>query len=252
MTTTSRSNRQINVVVAIGYHSYAQDLPSAITSALQLNGLSVRVLILDSSPNGDALVRMGPYALDRRITIKRRLCKRAYSSRNNLIRIANTMTTCTWLIRLDADDTLVPDAKLVTVLKHCSSKYDAVLAGNVQVNSNNRVIGHNYAIPGLLRPAVLLKRLTGMASGRFKDELPSCNLVLRLPCSHFYPAIRSAEDHFLLTKLLLKCSRRIKIARCLLLTRYKVGGTTTVSNLQTNSYIKSRQKILEWAKSRAA
>jgi hypothetical protein len=120
----------------------------------------------------------------------------------------------------------------------------------VQLNPAGSVIGVNRAHRSIAKPDSLMRRLDGMCAGKSRYELPSCNLILRLPCKWRYPAIGSAEDHFLLTKIIITAPHSLRVDPGLMVTCYTVGGLTTMSNKSRGRYMRSRARIQKWAMSR--
>ena len=247
---TKRNDLLVGVVVGVTYHDESQNLRRAVVSALALKFVRVAILVVDSSPRFDSATRLGPLASDSRVMISRGGYKTAFGARNALIRAANRLVGFDWLLRLDADDSLLPCSGLGPSLERCRKGVGALLGGNVQLNPAGSVIGVNRAHRSIAKPASLMRRLAGMCAGKLHHELPSCNLILRLPCKWRYPAIGSAEDHFLLTKIILTAPHSLRVDPGLMVTRYTVGGLTTMSNKSRGRYVRSRAKILKWAMNR--
>lgn len=235
------------VVVCIGYHGRPAGLLRAVTSALSQDGVELRVLVLDSSRHGDASRHLSRWRDDPRVLVRRRACSRAFSSRNALIRWANSLGSAGWMLRLDADDAFAPGLRISSLLRRVPKSVTAVLGGNRQVSRDGEVVGLNFPSLTFLKPTRLLARLEGMAKGRFVDELPSCNLALRIPTPHRYPRILSAEDHFLVARLLLRQPGRVRLLTRTLVTDYTLGGQATADNRAEGSYMKARTQIHAWA-----
>ena len=86
-----------------------------------------------------------------------------------------------------------------------------------------------------------------MAAGVLKDELPSCNLILRAGLGWRYPARKSAEDHWLLASILLKTRPAYILVSQVELVDYRVGGALTLANKREGLYLAQRRALLEEA-----
>ena len=104
----------------------------------------------------------------------------------------------------------------------------------------------NRATPKLADTIYLLNRLKQMSEGIAKAELPSCNVFMTPNSLQDYPEISSAEDHFLLVRLLLS-DKKIEFAEDILLTIYNLSGNKTADNKQTEKYLNARKQLYEEA-----
>jgi hypothetical protein len=174
--------------------------------------------------------------------------KSAYAARNRLICHAERKyPTLRWHVRLDADDRFTSCHSLAVVIRSAKPRHRIILAGNRQLGPDDALIGLNLPSSRLLGRSGLISRLQGMASGSFKDELPSCNLIMRAGCGWRYPAKPSAEDHWLLASLLLRMPRaQVHLCQETLID-YRVGGSLTSANKKLGLYLAQRAKLLEAA-----
>lgn len=85
-----------------------------------------------------------------------------------------------------------------------------------------------------------------MSKGIAEAELPSCNVFMTPNSLQDYPEISSAEDHFLLVRLLLS-DKKIEFAEDILLTIYNLSGNKTADNKQTEKYLNARKQLYEEA-----
>lgn len=236
------------VLVAIAFHQSRQPLLRAVRSAISLPGVATSVVVLDSTPRALARLKLRNVPINACIRYRRARCSTAYAARNALISIANSMAkSYDWLVRLDADDTFVTDIDILGELGRKHFDKAAVLFGNNQVDKAGQIVGRNMPSAHLLNTSYLLRRLRKMASGDFSAELPSCNLVLRLPTKWRYPALKSAEDHALLAKVCVTAPTELGIGKRVPLVNYTLNGPTTKDNHLNNRYLSSRHRVLHMA-----
>jgi len=246
---TARNSPAPRVLVAVAFHRPEQPLLRAVRSALTIKGVEATVLVLDSTPGSVARARLRALSGAGHIVCRKSRCRSAYSARNQLIRIGNTLARShDWIIRLDADDKITSGADIAQVLASHHKSKGAVLFGNNQVGRSGRITGRNMPCDRLLSRDYLLRRLDRMASGDFKAELPSCNLVLRLPTRWRYPSLLSAEDHALLAEICLKTPADLAVVRHVTLVDYNLVGATTDLNLRNERYLSARRTILRMAR----
>lgn len=244
-----RSEKPV-IAIGIAFHSSGQRLVEAVDSALaqEVPGHDVQVLVLDSSPSGVARRLLGLRRAPPRVRIVRANARTAYAARNKLIAVAEArLPGLSWHVRLDADDRFASVSALADALRSARPIHRAVLAGNRQLGPDGRLIGRNIPTRRLLDRGYLLNRLSGMAAGVLRDELPSCNLILRAGLGWRYPAKRSAEDHWLLASLLMKMRPgHIRVSQVELVD-YRVGGALTLANRRKGLYLAQRRDLLEAA-----
>lgn len=238
------------IAIGIAFHSASQRLSEAVDSALaqKVPGHVLQVVVLDSSPSGMAHRLLGRRRSLPGIHIVRANARTAYAARNRLIAIAEARWAgLRWHVRLDSDDRFASGSALADALHAVRPIHRVVLAGNRQLGPDDRLIGRNVPTRRLLSKRYLLGRLAGMAEGVLKDELPSCNLILRAGLGWRYPAKKSAEDHWLLASLLLKVRPAHILVSQVELIDYRVGGALTLANKREGSYLAQRRSLLEEA-----
>ena len=111
-----------------------------------------------------------------------------------------------WICRLDTDDVLASTNSLEQIYDQLQAADNTVQwapAGNRLVEGGSLLNRVNKATPDLANPTYVLDRLQSMANGESEAELPSCNLWIRTGFKAVYPGLESAEDHWLVTHLLL-------------------------------------------------
>lgn len=164
------------------------------------------------------------------------------------------------LLRLDADDFLEESNIIHTVEKYFFSStfyfYKPqtrqtchwLLMGNTLSCNGLKLNRINYATNQLKNRQYLLERLSAMRYGLAEAELPSCNLIWKSEHSIHYPALKSAEDHLLLTDCLLRYKNdRFYIEEEKLYANYSLSGNLTANNKQAKIYQQSRQFIFNYA-----
>jgi glycosyltransferase involved in cell wall biosynthesis len=244
-----RSKRPV-IAIGIAFHSAAQKLSEAVDSALAQNvpGHDIQVLVLDSSPSGAARQLLGSRRSLPGVKVMRANARTAHAARNRLIAIAEARwPELRWHVRLDSDDRFASDSALAKALRYARPIHRAIVAGNRQLGPEDRLIGRNIPTRSLLSRRQLLNRLSSMAAGILKAELPSCNLILRAGLRWRYPAKKSAEDHWLLASLLLKMPKSHILVRQVEMVDYRVGGAVTLANRRQGLYLAQRIALLEEA-----
>ena len=243
-------SKKLVIAIGIAFHSAAQRLSEAVDSALvqKVPGHDLQVVVLDSSPSGAARRLLGRRRSLPNVHIVRANARTAHTARNRLIAVAEARWPgLRWHVRLDSDDRFASDSALADVLHAVRPTHHAVLAGNRQLGPDDKLIGRNIPTRRLLNRRSLLNRLAGMAAGVLKDELPSCNLILRAGLGWRYPAKKSAEDHWLVASILMKTRPAYIHVSQVELVDYRVGGALTLANKREGLYLAQRRALLEEA-----
>ena len=156
-------------------------------------------------------------------------CGTPARSRNAILDyVDDHLPSVRWVARLDADDRFCTPGSLAAAVEigdRLSSAF--VLGGNRLIADGQLLERVNVATPQLLNSKVVLNRLKEMAEGTADNELPSCNLLLRRGLGHRYPDVRSAEDHWLVARLLLQHSSAGAILQDVLYSDYTLTGKVT-------------------------
>jgi glycosyltransferase involved in cell wall biosynthesis len=238
------------IVIGIAFHSRAQPLVKAVVSAMAqaVAGHDVRVVVLDSSISGCARRLLRRLRFNQKVHVIRGSAKSAYAARNCLIRYSEgRWHDLIWHVRLDADDRFVAEGALANTLRAAKPRHRVVLAGNRQIGPDGALVGRNMPSGRILHRSYLLARLSRMAAGDFKAELPSCNLILRAGFGWRYPARRSAEDHWMVASILLTLRPEWVSVRRTELVNYALGGALTSANKKSAHYLLQRKALLEAA-----
>jgi glycosyltransferase involved in cell wall biosynthesis len=235
-------------VIGIALRNGCATVRRALQSALAQEevGMPVGALILDDgSTDGweDAVADLLPRP---RVAVARARHGAAWRVRNALMALAERLCPrLRWHARLDADDLFRgPHALRDLVAGADRPDVVAVLAGNRQRLAGRLLRWPNRAVARLLDRRYLLARLEGMARLEPRAELPSCNLLLRAHAGLRYPAEESAEDHWLVARLLLQHHGRVRVTPRLLCCEYTLAGAVTRGNRQAQVYRDSRRRLL--------
>lgn len=250
------------LVVMIPIKDGAQTIKRTLLSFLNQKGYSRRVMAIISDDNSQDNWRESSAELlkESLFSVVKTAQGSSYANRNFLLGlIRRTSSGIKAVIRLDSDDYFENSYVLRTVERqfftstHHLYRYsppqscNMLLLGNSLSRQGMREKSVNRALNSLKRESYLLERLEAMSRGYAEAELPSCNLVWSPETNLFYPPIKSAEDHFLLTDVLIKHkSYNLRIDEDELLVNYSLSGETTASNRQSRDYIRARKALFNY------
>jgi glycosyltransferase involved in cell wall biosynthesis len=164
------------------------------------------------------------------------------------------------LLRLDADD-LLEESNIVQIIENyffSSTVYfyqpdtrtvcHLLLMGNTLSCYGLKLNRINCASNRLKNSLYLLEQLDAMRHGIPEAELPSCNLIWKPELPIWYPALKSAEDHLLLTHCLLRYKNNdFYLEEEKLYANYSLSGDMTANNKRADIYLQSRQFIFNYA-----
>ena len=200
--------RYFDVVVVVITTDDSNTFERAIQSIFrQKTTAKIGVLVLGMNNSDSWESRHDSILTDSSVIYHKAEMRRSYDSRNLAMKLAEEyFPPSSWLCRLDHDDYLFGEASIEEVWSRIrgSSRYYWALSGNLQI-CTGKVLSHpNLPSAELIwNPESLLHRLRGMVAGDSSLELPSCNLWLRNCYQVYYPPFKSAEDHWLVTQLIL-------------------------------------------------
>lgn len=162
--------------------------------------------------------------------------------------VRNRLPNAEWIVRLDADDYLASDNVLYQLEQViCEQRPDVILSGNYQSVDGKITDFQNIATNQLLDLSHLRERVRQMSVGIAHAELPSCNLVLRVPIAANYPNVSSGEDHMLVLHYLLhRHFYRVVCAEHILQTVYSLDGQQTKDNKKTENFLSMRRRMLAY------
>jgi len=154
-----------------------------------------------------------------------------------------------WVARLDSDD-YFSSSHVLSRMSYLGKKNNAkyVLGGNELIKNGKKITKKNYASLKLKNKKYILKILKQMANGTAYNEIPSCNLLLAAKCGWRYPDLTSAEDHWLVSDLLINHANEGIIFKNILYCNYTLSGKTTQLNTNHGNHLKIRKKLYDASK----
>lgn len=250
----SASARAAEVVIGICLHNQAAKLPRALDSALTQQivqqGRGVIVILDDGSTDGwQSAVE---YMLsDPKVIVLTANCGSAAKARNALLDwVDEHLPAAAWVARLDADDRFAC-AEAVTAMVGVGEQAEARFV----LGSNHLELGgvpqphSNIADSKWLHDTERLVRfIEAFCLGQADQELPSCNLLLRTRSEIRYPHTRSAEDHWLVARLLILEYERGVILPYPVVSVYSLGGELTSANRHSDHWYRQRERLAQAAR----
>jgi len=164
------------------------------------------------------------------------------------------------LLRLDADDFLAESNIIHIIENYFFSSTFYFYKPDTRTACHLLLMGNALSCDGLKLNRIncasnrlkknnpyLLEQLDAMRYGVAEAELPSCNLIWQPEMPIKYPALKSAEDHLLLTHCLLTYKNQFYIEEEKLYANYSLSGSMTANNKRAEIYLQSRQFIFNYA-----
>ena len=242
--------QQAEIVVVMALRNQAVYLSSALASALgqniELGRLAVLILDDQSSDNWQETAHI--LLADPRVVIAHGVCGSAAHARNALLDLVDLhFPSAKWVARLDADDTFAsPNVLQAMTVEGERTDASFVLGSNHLLLNNQHLPESNIADPVALRdPRQLLEFIEAFCQQRAQFELPSCNLVLRARLGIRYPLIRSAEDHWLVSSLLLFRASEAAIVPYPVYCTYRLDGSTSQQNRDSTEWHQTRMRLAQ-------
>lgn len=238
------------LVIGVAIHNSRISIRKAIESILQQKMVKqeIWIFLCDDDSCDDWKNEIKDYLEDERIIYWKVNFHNVSKVRNFISDFIKTYYGNISLIgRLDSDDEFASDDVLFGIEKiHEETQADFIIAGNY-LKLNNKILDKvNNPSNLLLNHDYLLNRLKEMADGTAENELPSCNLFMTPENIRYYPDIKSAEDHFVVARILWNRENlNVVIAENLLLTIYSFNGSVTSENKTENNYIYARKALYE-------
>lgn len=243
------------VVVTVNVHDQAGALGACLESIAQQEppGGGVGVVVIDDGSSDDWAETVGRFRQRLRLVVCQMRCGSPARARNAALAFVDAaMRKARWVARLDADDRFSTTRSLASACALGSRRGARWVLGGNRLVQGGRLLGReNRATEALLRASTVLSILQAMSEGTAENELPSCNLLLRPRAGWRYPEVESAEDHWLVTDLLLNHAAAGAILTEPPYCDYNLGGEVTAANRRTTRYVSSRQALFararEWA-----
>ena len=245
---------QLKLLVGTVFRDASPSLASAVDSVSTQVGhdLSVTHLLVDDDSTDDWRACLGSRLDAPSLHVRTVSFRSASRSRNFVLdEVERAFPDVDYICRLDADDRLAGPgvlAELGSVLLR--DRPDVLIASNLQSCDGSILPRVNRATPDLRDPECLVRRLERMAGGHREAELPSCNTVVRRGLTVRYPSVKSAEDHWYATMLLLDPGLRVVLAPELVYAVYRLRGDLTRLNEKRRAYLESRRRLARFARAR--
>ena len=245
-----KNTKSKKIVIGVAVHNSKNTLRRCLESILAQKDVKrdIWILIADDDSNDDWKKSISDILKNEKIVIIDVKNHHTAKTRNDINHyIKMLFENVSFIGRLDADDEYASEDVLSKIeSKFDDIKPDALVAGNY-LRLDGKIIDRvNIATSKLTNKAHLLSRLKNMSKGIAEAELPSCNVFMTPNSLQDYPEISSAEDHFLLVRLLLS-DKKIEFAEDILLTIYNLSGNKTADNKQTEKYLNARKQLYEEA-----
>jgi len=238
------------IVVCMLVYNSGSEVSDAINSVReQETSRSIGILIIDGGKCEDwkthvdsfediAMVKVNDFTVSQ--------------SRNISHQISNEVfPNAKWICRLDSDDVLDSRFSIEEIaerLKSEGSEKRWAIAGNSLSENGARIGRTNMPEEDLCNPEVILSRIRRMTEGKVDAELPSCNLWIRPGFRAIYPDIESAEDHWLVSHLLVNQPEEGLILHENLFATYSLTGQNTEKNRSNGSFEESRERLFSSVK----
>jgi hypothetical protein len=240
-----------DVVVTVAVHGSEHDLSRCFTSVAEqdLDIERLGMVVLLDSPLQCRFSPLIPARLHGRTWVLRANCGTPARARNAMLEfVEQRLPWCKWIARMDWDDRFAESASLrMAVDAGESANADFVVGGNRVLDRAGCVLRINSAGAWLHDTTSLLERLRQMASDSADNELPSCNLLIRGGTRVRYPDTSSAEDHWLVSDLLMHQTSRVAIVDAVPYADYTLDGHCTSHAKHTHRHRAARVALYEAA-----
>ncbi|MBY0113623.1 MAG: glycosyltransferase [Phycisphaerales bacterium] len=248
----STAAAQPEVVVAITLFNQSNTIARCLQSIVEQRKehLRVGVVLLDDHSSDDWEAKIAPFLSVLSLYILQAECGTAALARNAILDwVDEHIPSARWVARLDADDRFTSPTSLdaaVSLGDSTSAKF--VLGGNRLVRSGELLSLSNPAPQSLKNPDHVVALLRSMSDGSAENELPSCNLLLANRSGWRYPSIGSAEDHWLVSYLLMNHAAEGAILAEPLYCDYSLDGQATTLARRRDLYLRNRRYIYSAAR----
>ncbi|MGR5078587.1 glycosyltransferase family 2 protein [Photobacterium swingsii] len=237
-----------DVLIAIAHKNQAQELSRALTSALNQTLVKMhiaRIVVLDDDSDITWPSETEALLHHPAVTLLSAECGSPARTRNLLLDWADTQPNLKWVARLDADDELFSKNSLEGIWNTVRGTSSKAAIGSNKLRKDGEILPEdNIADPNELNDHFQLAGLIEkFASGRQQRELPSCNLMLSTNLGLRYPNIRSAEDHWLVTRLLMLHPSDIVVCPFPIYAIYSLDGEDTKQNKSNESWRDQRNRL---------
>lgn len=236
------------VVVAITHKNQPQNLIRALNSAFKqslIQNQVARIVVLDDSSDISWSSEAKALLHHPAVTLLHAECGSPARARNLLLDWADTQPYIQWVARLDADDELFAKDSLHGLWNAVRNTDKIAALGSNKLRKEGVILQNdNIANPNeLCNHSNLACFIDNFASAKQQQELPSCNLLLRNNIGIRYPNIRSAEDHWLVTKLLMLNPSKVAVCSFPIYAIYSLDGEDTKKNKSDEIWLDQRNRL---------
>ena len=248
------SYHHAEVVIAITHKNQPKFLCRAIESALAQTLVQqklAQIVVLDDNSEPASAEQIQAIAQHPAVTLLSAECGSPSRARNLLLDWADNQANIKWVARLDADDELATSDSVEALWQSAIKKGAIAAIGSNALRISHSVIqGINYALDDvLLNTDKLVSMVQRFCHGQQQLELPSCNLLLKTQLGLRYPNIKSAEDHWLVLRLLLLYPNQVTCVTTPIYCIYTLQGDNTQLNKQNHYWQEQRNRLAVAAKS---
>ncbi|MDZ5515755.1 glycosyltransferase family 2 protein [Vibrio fluvialis] len=236
------------VLIAIPHKNQPEALTRALNSALTQTLVKLhiaRIVVLNDSSNVTWPSETEVLLHHPSVTLLSAECGSPARARNLLLDWADTQPNLKWIARLDSDDELFEKNSLAGLWSAVQGTRKIAAIGSNKLRKGEDILQNdNIAVPDELNNHTQLAGfIENFASGKQSRELPSCNLLLKTGLGLRYPNIRSAEDHWLVTRLLMLYPKDIAICPFPIYAIYSLDGEDTKQNKFNDSWQDQRNRL---------
>ena len=236
------------VILSIVIKNGRQTISRCLDSVFEQQGIDeFGILLLDDNSNDNWTEAIQEQIQHPALAVHQCNIGKISATRNMAIHLAKEIfPKYQWLGRLDADDCLDNPYSIVDTLRpvlDSPSEAKWILGGNSLCEDRRILERKNFPSDRLMTTEGLLEATLGMSQGIPEAELPSCNLWLHRDMNVTYPAVPSAEDHWLVAFLLAQHVDSGLLRPETLYARYTLGGQATVNAKRSRHYQASRELL---------
>lgn len=240
--------KQAPIAIAIAHKNQGELLQRALRSALDqtlIVNQFAQIILLDDSSNDGWKSSVADLIAHPSVTLLSAECGSPARARNLLLDWADKQVGIDWVARLDADDELAVRESVEVMWRQAIQHHAIASLGSNQLRVNGELLDEvNVANPNeLLQPEMLVSFIMGFCKDQNSRELPSCNLLLKTKLGLRYPNIQSAEDHWLVMRLLMLHTTRVAIVPAPFYCIYSLNGDDTRLNKSNSLWQEQRNRL---------
>jgi len=245
----SKEARQATVVIGICIRNQATHLPVALASAMEQQAIRRGegiVVILDDASDDNWQAGVAHWLSHPQVVVLGALCGSAARARNALLDWVDAeLPAARWVARLDADDRFAEKNSVGALVQAGDKAGACYVLGSNHLEAGGRLLSRsNIADPASLQNrSRLLAFVEGFGLHNQRQELPSCNLLLRTQSGIRYPDVISAEDHWLVTELLMLYTHQGAVVPAPVYSVYSLGGAATEHNRRSSHWQEQRRRL---------